>query len=83
MTGVQTCALPIFDRPPFSCHTIGVPQKQTATTMAMYSNTNTTYHRAGHKLGDLNKKTSIGDGKRKKGSFKRKGKKPYRGQGRG
>lgn len=37
------------------------------------------YARDGHKLGDLNKKTSIGNGKRKKGSFK--GSKRYRGQG--
>ena len=38
------------------------------------------YARDGHKLGDFNKKTSIGNGHRKKGSFK--GKKRYRGQGR-
>lgn len=37
-------------------------------------------HREGHTMGDRNKKTSIGDGKRKKGSFKRS--KKYRGQGR-
>ena len=37
------------------------------------------YARDGHKLGDLNKKTSIGNGKRKKGSLK--GSKRYRGQG--
>ena len=38
------------------------------------------YARDGHKLGDFNKKTSIGNGNRKKGSLK--GKKRYRGQGR-
>ena len=38
------------------------------------------YARDGHKLGDFGKKTSIGNGKRKKGSFKRS--KRYRGQGR-
>lgn len=38
------------------------------------------YARDGHKLGDFNKKTSIGNGHRKKGSYK--GKKRYRGQGR-
>ena len=36
-------------------------------------------HRSGHTMGDFPKKTSIGDGKRKKGSLK--GRKPYRGQG--
>jgi len=38
------------------------------------------FARDGHTLGDFNKKTSIGDGRRKKGSLK--GKKKYRGQGR-
>jgi len=38
------------------------------------------FARSGHVLGDFNKKTSIGDGRRKKGSLK--GKKKYRGQGR-
>ena len=40
-------------------------------------------HSNGHVLGDFGKKTSIGNGKRKKGSYK-KGttKKRYRGQGR-
>ena len=38
-------------------------------------------HRDGHRMGDFGKKTSIGNGKRKKGSFK--GKKAYRGQGKG
>lgn len=37
------------------------------------------YARDGHKLGDFNKRTSIGNGKRKKGSLK--GTKRYRGQG--
>lgn len=37
-------------------------------------------HRDGHIMGDRNKRTSIGDGKRKAGSFK--GRKKYRGQGR-
>ena len=36
-------------------------------------------HRNGHTMGDFPKKTSIGNGKRKKGSYK--GKKRYRGQG--
>ena len=38
------------------------------------------YARDGHKLGDFSKKTSIGNGKRKRGSLK--GSKKYRGQGR-
>ena len=38
------------------------------------------YSRTGYKLGDFNKKTSIGNGHRKSGSLK--GKKRYRGQGR-
>lgn len=38
------------------------------------------YARDGHKLGDFAKRTSIGDGKRKRGSFK--GRKKYCGQGR-
>ena len=38
------------------------------------------FARDGHTLGDFGKRTSIGDGKRKRGSFK--GKKKYRGQGR-
>ena len=36
-------------------------------------------HRDGHVMGDFNKRTSIGDGKRKRGSYR--GKKAYRGQG--
>ena len=41
-------------------------------------------HRAGHTMGDFPKKTSIGHGKRKRGSFNKNGvsKKRYRGQGR-
>jgi hypothetical protein len=39
-------------------------------------------HRNGHTMGDFPKKTSIGNGKRKKGSYGAKTKKPYRGQGR-
>ena len=38
-------------------------------------------HQDGHTLGDFSKRTSIGDGKRKRGTYKRK--KRYRGQGRG
>lgn len=38
-------------------------------------------HRAGHTMGDFPKKTSIGNGKRKISSFKGRGKKRYRGQG--
>ena len=38
------------------------------------------YARDGHTLGDFAKKTSIGNGKRKRGSFK--GTKKNRGQGR-
>ncbi len=38
-------------------------------------------HRDGHRMGDFNKCTSIGNGKRKAGSYK--GKKKYRGQGKG
>jgi len=39
------------------------------------------YARTGHRLGDLNKKTSIGNGHRKSGSFKKRTQKRYRGQG--
>ena len=38
-------------------------------------------HSAGHVMGDAPKRTSIGNGKRKRGSYK--GRKKYRGQGRG
>lgn len=37
-------------------------------------------HRAGHVFGDMHHKTSIGNGHRKRGSYKNT--KPYRGQGR-
>lgn len=47
----------------------------------LHSKTGSSYHRDGHKLGDNNKRTSIGDGKRKRGSYGTK--KKYRGQGRG
>jgi len=40
---------------------------------------NSPRHRAGHTMGDFPKRTSIGEGKRKRGSLK--GKKRYRGQG--
>jgi len=40
-------------------------------------------HRDGHTFGDRNKRTSQGNGMRKRGSFKRKSQKRYRGQGRG
>ena len=38
-------------------------------------------HPAGHVMGDFPKRTSIGNGKRKRGSYGTK--KRYRGQGRG
>lgn len=38
-------------------------------------------HSQGHVMGNFSKKTSIGNGMRKKGSYGRK--KKYRGQGRG
>jgi hypothetical protein len=37
-------------------------------------------HRDGHTFGDRGKRTSIGEGRRKRGSYK--GSKKYRGQGR-
>ena len=40
-------------------------------------------HRDGHKFGDRNKRTSQGNGMRKRGSYKTKGGKRYRGQGKG
>lgn len=43
------------------------------------SNSDGHTHRDGHRMGDFNKKTSIGNGKRKRGSFKNK--KKSRGQG--
>lgn len=49
--------------------------------MAAKSPTNgTTMHRDGHTFGNRDKRTSIGEGRRKRGSFK--GSKKYRGQGR-
>ena len=45
----------------------------------LHTKSGVSFHRDGHKLGDLNKRTSIGDGKRKRGSFGTK--KKYRGQG--
>ena len=53
--------------------------------MAMFSQTGgaSGMHRDGHTFGDRNKRTSIGNGKRKRGSYKIAGKKKYRGQGRG
>ena len=49
---------------------------------AVKTKNGTSLHQAGHVLGDFPKRTSIGNGKRKRGSFKRSGKKRYRGQGR-
>ena len=48
--------------------------------MAMYSSDHNA-HRDGHQFGNRNKRTSQGDGMRKRGSFKRKNQKRYRGQG--
>lgn len=50
--------------------------------MAFYSSSNTSnkLHRAGHVFGRLPKRTSQGNGLRKRGSYKNK--KRYRGQGR-
>jgi hypothetical protein len=42
----------------------------------------TSRHRSGHTMGDFPKRTSQGNGKRKRGSYKLQGKKAYRGQGR-
>jgi len=42
---------------------------------------NASYARTGHRLGDLKKKTSIGNGHRKNGSFKKRSQKRYLGQG--
>lgn len=48
--------------------------------MAFHTSSNDGHtHRDGHRMGDFGKKTSIGNGKRKKGSFKNK--KKSRGQG--
>ena len=43
-------------------------------------NTNKSLHKQGHTMGDAPKRTSIGHGKRKRGSYRNT--KPYRGQGR-
>ena len=48
--------------------------------MAMYSSDHAA-HRDGHVFGKRKKRTSQGEGMRKRGSFKRQGKKRYRGQG--
>ena len=48
----------------------------------MYAN-DTAMHRDGHTFGNRQKRTSQGDGMRKRGSYKRKSQKKYRGQGRG
>jgi hypothetical protein len=48
--------------------------------MAKPSSFSSHVHRDGHTMGDRNKKTSIGDGKRKARSLK--GQKKYKGQGR-
>ena len=49
--------------------------------MAMYSS-DQSVHRDGHTFGDRGKRTSIGNGRRKRGSYKKgNGKKAYRGQG--
>lgn len=48
--------------------------------MAMYSSDRSA-HRDGHAFGKRKKRTSQGDGMRKRGSFKSQGKKRYRGQG--
>lgn len=49
--------------------------------MAMYSADNGGMHRDGHTFGNRNKRTSQGDGMRKRGSFKKASKKAYHGQG--
>ena len=50
--------------------------------MAMYSaaNASAKLHKDGHVFGDRSKRTSIGDGKRKRRGYKNR--KKYRGQGR-
>lgn len=51
--------------------------------MAMtFSTAKVHIHREGHTMGKRNKRTSIGDGNRKRGSFKANSRKKYRGQGR-
>ena len=50
--------------------------------MAFMSSNNSAHtHRDGHRMGDFNKRTSQGEGRRKRGSFGNK--KKYRGQGKG
>ena len=49
--------------------------------MAMYAS-DKSVHRDGHTFGDRGKRTSQGNGRRKRGSYKQQGKKAYRGQGR-
>ena len=51
--------------------------------MAMFSSGSQAghMHREGHVMGDRQKRTSQGNGKRKRGSYKIQGKKRYRGQG--
>ena len=50
--------------------------------MSARNHDGTSRHRAGHTMGDFPKRTSQGNGKRKRGSYKLQGKKRYRGQGR-
>ena len=50
--------------------------------MSARNHDGTSRHRAGHTMGDFPKRTSQGNGKRKRGSYKLAGKKRYRGQGR-
>lgn len=71
------------ERPPV------ILQESLVQSMAFYSSSNQTasMHRDGHVFGDRQKRTSQGNGMRKRGSYKRSGNKParkrYRGQGRG
>jgi len=54
----------------------------THSTMSAVKTGDTSRHRSGHTMGDFPKRTSQGNGKRKRGSYKLQGKKAYRGQGR-
>ena len=47
----------------------------------MHKNVAVHLHREGHIMGDRNKRTSIGDSTRKRGSYKVRRNKKYRGQG--
>ena len=47
-----------------------------------FANQSAHTHRAGHTMGDFPKRTSIGNGKRKRGSYGKGRAKKYRGQGR-